>query len=183
MTHIDRIREHVECITPGNWLWSGYRSARSLQLLSDAPRRPVVMLFERWGMNDAAPSFAVGRVEKVLGGSPEGHRTVPAVGIMTRADELVPEPDGDRITTIDHPDAQFLAAAPGYVRDLLSEVDRLRAERDALHIVLAAAQDWAYGTGGSETDQAERLNLAVTEHDRLVDEQAGQRALAAEGVA
>lgn len=114
------IRAHLDRITPGSWRWGGNFDSRPayIDLRSDFSLTPIVMTFDRWGTGGATPSFSVRE--------PGAH---PASGLMTRAHELAKRQYSHRgdIGRVDHPDAEFIAAAPDYVRHLLAENDRLRA--------------------------------------------------------
>lgn len=108
---IEAIRARHGAATPGPYRWRGYATSHQISLDSRATGDEV-LAFRRWGMQRAQPVFGT-------------------KGLLYPASELLkPDtaPDRRRITAILHPDAEFLAHSWEDVRDLLAEVDRLKAE-------------------------------------------------------
>lgn len=110
-TRLNEIRERHAAASVGPWRWTGYRRSYQIDLMSG--RGDEVMGFKRWGMGSAQPVFCT----KGL--------LYSAFGLTEGCD---PQGGGrDRITEIPHPDARFIATSWQDVKDLLAEVDRLRA--------------------------------------------------------
>lgn len=106
---LQEIRARCQAATPGPWRWRGNLSGKCLRLTALIGLRPIVMSFERWGMQSARPVF---RNER---------------DVMVRP-PLVPSAPHNPwdIIAIDHPDARFIEHARQDVDDLLAEVERLR---------------------------------------------------------
>lgn len=115
---LDAIRARHAAATPGPWRWFGsggrIRKAVKVYLATVNRGRIFVMDFVRSGWRDAQPRFQVRR---------------SGMGLMTPSHELFAYEVEyrDDISGITHPDAEFLAHSWEDVRDLLDEVDRLRA--------------------------------------------------------
>ncbi|MCG6493401.1 hypothetical protein [Kitasatospora sp. A2-31] len=114
---LDAIKARVQAATPGPWRWRGNTEARHLRLQTPHRGGLTVMDFKRWGMQGARPRFARDYV-------------------MHPADEMVEYEVAawsehiyrKDVVGIDHPDAQFIAAARTDVPALVAEVERLTAE-------------------------------------------------------
>lgn len=108
------LRELAEKATPGPWSWNINLASKHVNLEA---RRNTVMAFWRYGMSNAAPAFC---------------RQEPC--ILERAEvhaKIVPgrEHHADWYQTIDHPDANYIAAAnPTTILALLAELEGLRAK-------------------------------------------------------
>lgn len=131
---IDEIRDRAAAATPGPWAWFGNTDNYHVELSTTHSGRYRVMIFDRWGMRNAQPAFAVGRERA----DTEDGVKLGTHGRMTPASklpvyEVAPDaldskdPDVYRadLSGIRNPDAVFLAAARQDVDDLLAEVDRL----------------------------------------------------------
>lgn len=132
------IRERAERATPGPWMWDMRTGQRTCMLTTAHSGRYFVMTFDRWGMNDACPSFLA--CEKYEG--PVGARG--ALGTV-RADKLAKSLPGKEHHNgfddfIDHPDAIFIEHAPEDVNRLLAEHARLTDENARLAWELGAAK-------------------------------------------
>lgn len=81
--------------TPGPWEWHVDPKYKMARLMSMTRMRPIVMSFERWGMNRAAPEFR--DAEKDL---------------LYRVEHWLPTERRGMYFDIDHPDARLMQAAP-----------------------------------------------------------------------
>jgi hypothetical protein len=117
------IRAARAATSPGPWRWSGNTATQQMSLTCWVPGwgRTTVMDFVRWGMRGAQPRFR--------GGSIMHKGSDLAVWEVNRAaiDPADPSLYRHDVVGLRSPDAAFIADAPGYVDDLLAEVDRLRA--------------------------------------------------------
>lgn len=128
------LRELLARATPLPWFWGGNTEANWLGIASGASGRPYVMMFRRWGMRGATPTFAVGRDPKD-----------PAwTGLMTRACELARyqvlggqtiaeaghEPYRYDVVGIDSPDAELLVEAVNALPALLANAETLASLRE-----------------------------------------------------
>jgi hypothetical protein len=109
--------------TPGPWRWEINKEAKRIQLTGgDMPFDITVMSFERWGMNSAQPTFL-----KVA--LPDHMLIEKAVSFS----EIVPgrAHHSNWFQTINHPDANLIAAAP----DLLEACEEAIKMYDAIESV------------------------------------------------
>jgi len=127
---ITEIKSRLEAATPGPWIWDVNSAYHQMRLLTTHSGMYFVMGFRRWGTQSAAPAFQV--FTKYEGPvSERGSRG------LQRADKLLKSHPGKEHhegydDDIDHPDAQLIAHAPEDIRVLLDEIERLRAENEAL---------------------------------------------------
>ena len=149
--------------TPGPWRWEFNAKNRHVGLCGGVPAYDLtVMDFARWGMGGAQPVFLE------PGTTPTLHR------LSDRADWLAPiagrKHHAHWCSTVTHPDARLMAAAPA----LLAEVKRQAAEIERLRAALAKAREglscglWDYGPGQSEHDQCDAL---IGEIDAILGDQ------------
>ena len=121
MSEID-LRRYEGC-TAGPWRWEFNEQSKSLRLVGGNPRYDLTVIdFARWGM-----SCATMRLRDT------GHAGMQLMyRIHDRPDWIAPEPGREHHKhwhqLLTHPDALLSQDAPA----LLAEVERLRAERDAL---------------------------------------------------
>lgn len=133
---IEEIRARAAAATPGPWAWFGNTDNYSVELSTAHSGRYRVMIFDRWGMRNAQPAFAVGRewaetengIKLGTHGRMTGASKLPVYEVAPNA-LTDKDPDVYRadLAGIRSPDATFLAAARQDVDDLLAEVDRLNA--------------------------------------------------------
>lgn len=100
--------------TPGRWLWILNLKAKQVHLEAQDGPRQYVIDFVRWGTNGAQPRFQVD-------------------GLMQDAQDCAAIVEGREhhaawYQTLDHPDANLIAAAPDLLRRLVDEVKRLRLQ-------------------------------------------------------
>jgi hypothetical protein len=116
------IRAARAAASPGPWAWSGDTSNNRLYLSCWIPGwgRTTVMDFVRWGMASAQPRFRDGNM---MSKAAEHAVWEVAREATHRDDQRLYRHD---VVGVRNADARFIAAAPGYVDDLLAEVDRLR---------------------------------------------------------
>ena len=119
---LSEIKERCEKATPGPWNWEVSTINKCIGLEN---WRDKVMDFARYGMDGAAPRFNVD-------------------GIMERADKLaksIPGMEHHRgfDDYINHPDAFFIAHSRTDIPALIAEVERLKAENEALNKALYSA--------------------------------------------
>lgn len=112
---LEESRRICDAATPGPWRWNVNVRCKDIGLESP---ESVVMDFVRYGMDGAAPSFALN-------------------GVLERADRMAKSLPGKEHHVgfddyIDHPDAAFIAYARTALPQALDEIERLRAERDYL---------------------------------------------------
>jgi hypothetical protein len=128
---LDAIRARDTDATPGPWGWYGNVDTRTVALVARTSGLPFVMGFERWGMQDARPSFCyrneAGARAWVMA-PVDGGNVVYEVDRNATDRKASTVYRGD-IVGIRNPDAEFIAHARQDVTDLLAEVERLRAER------------------------------------------------------
>lgn len=124
-TETDRlaeIRARAAAATPGPWRWHGNTDNRHVWLQTPRMGGMTVMDFVRWGMQQAAPRFGV---DGLMRTADTMVRYAVAPDATSRKDPSVYRAD---ITSIRHPDAEFIAASRADVDWLLAEVERLRDE-------------------------------------------------------
>jgi len=97
--------------TPGPWRWELNEKHKDISLSGGVPAFDLmVMSFVRYGMNDAAPTFS--------------RRFESDSNEMVRADQFAKEVKGREhhsiwFKTINHPDANLIAAAPDLLQALI----------------------------------------------------------------
>lgn len=96
--------------TPGPWLWKVDLNSRQITLQSEGNMRQIVMDFVRWSN----------------GGAPRLNKN----GLMERGDAFATIVEGREhhaswFQSLDHPDAQLIAAAPTIYKALSEIVDSL----------------------------------------------------------
>lgn len=109
--------------TPGPWRWEISLQSKYIQLCGGArPYDLIVMDFERWGMQGAAPRFL--RPDKTHGDLLEAARDYAAI---------VPGREHHKhwFQTINHPDANLIAAAPDLLLSLMRITDAYSGDRCA----------------------------------------------------
>lgn len=107
----------------GRWFWTGNTAYQRIFLARRVAGLGLVsvMDFKRWGMQGAQPRFLT-----------DGWLMRPANDLAVwEVNRKATDPNDPSlyrhgIVGIRHPDATLMAEAPGYVDDLLAEVDRLR---------------------------------------------------------
>lgn len=130
MSRLDDIRKRSNAATPGPWQWDMRHKSGITQLVTAHSGRYYVMGVERWGMQNACPTFQV--YEKYSGPVRERHSKG-----MVRADQLAtPIPGKEHHfgfeDHINHPDAVFIEHSKDDVEWLLTTIDSLTKDRDAL---------------------------------------------------
>ncbi|MEU8920380.1 hypothetical protein AB0D10_05490 [Kitasatospora sp. NPDC048545] len=126
---LDAIQARCDAATPGPWRWRGNTEARHLRLQTPHHGGLTVMDFKRWGMQGARPRFA------------RDHLMYPANEMVTY-EVAAWSKDIYRkdIVGIEHPDAEFIAAAREDVPALLARVRELEAAIGAV-LALPTATD------------------------------------------
>lgn len=133
----EELRRLAEKATPGPWEWNVNLKSKSVELRGHPRRmRETVMGFDRWGMNLAQPLFNVD-------------------GLLVDVSELaaiVPgrEHHADWFRTIEHPDADFIAASREAIPALLADLDAKDAEIARLLAVESAARAFWIAHRGAE---------------------------------
>lgn len=118
------MRARLAAATPGPWAWFGNTKWRNCYLATQKHGRRYVMEFARWGMRAAQPVFQTNHEMRTL-------EELVSDG-MAECDH-----NHELIHGIQHPDAELIANAPADLSDLLTEVERLRAD--------SARLDWMQG--------------------------------------
>lgn len=113
--------------TPGPWRWWGH-DGRTIALTTRGYGIAAVMAFARLGMQEAQPVFYK-RSTKPEGGYIDGGKFRKAMDIAVRERDYRTD-----IAKLDHPDAEWIAAADP------TTVSALIAERDALADILDAVR-------------------------------------------
>ena len=116
------IKARASAATPGPWRWRGNIDNRQIWLQTPRMYGMTIMDFERWGMQQAVPRFAVDGLMYKADGMVV-YEVAP--NATTRKDPSVYRAD---ITAIRHPDAEFIAASRADVDWLVAEIERLRAQ-------------------------------------------------------
>jgi hypothetical protein len=158
----------------GPWRWELNEDSKSAQLVGGRPMfDKYVMDFARWGMGGAAPRFN----DAIASGE---------YNIMERVEKygaVVPgrEHHANWFKDIDHPDAQWIAAAnPATVLELISERDELRAEIEQMRAdagryrwlrdeARAEYEERIFVTSDGHKDYYEPSGMYETELDDAVD--------------
>lgn len=122
---LDAIDAAEKAATPGPWMWDMRSKGRIAQITTAHSGRYYVMGFERWGLQDACPSFQV--YDRY-----EGPVTERGSQGMVRADKLArPKPNMEHRfgydDDIDHPDARFMIISRTAVPRMRGEIERLKA--------------------------------------------------------
>ena len=135
---ISAIRQRAEAATPGPWQWFGNTDVNDIYLATVRWGRQIVMMFERWGMQSAQPTFIEGRTWKAnpgdsldfdLGCGAKKAKDLAVFEVApkaTRRDD--PKVYRADVSGLRSPDATFIAHSRQDVADLLAEVDRLTSE-------------------------------------------------------
>lgn len=156
--------------TAGPWRWEFNGKNRHVGLCGGVPAYDLtVMDFTRWGMGGAQPVFLE------PGNLPTLHR------LSDRQDWVAPIPSRERhahwCSTVTHPDARLMAAAPDLLAEVklqAAEIERLKAdlsrERSA-HEETRLARNRARLEGIAEA----RANL-MPEIERMQQEECGSKA-------
>ena len=95
---------------PGPWRWYGHVATRALSIVSEAPWRPRVLDFARWGFTGSQPRFNA--------------RDPSDETRMVEASERVQQDAVGNVTGIAAPDAEFIVKSRSFVPRLLAEVRR-----------------------------------------------------------
>jgi hypothetical protein len=140
------IRERCEKATNGPWKWNLNCNAKHVELEGVTGMRETVMRPARWGMSGA-------RLQFLSGGLMENCEAFAAP-------RLNREHHAHWCADINHPDAQFIAHARTDLPDLLSEVERLRAEVAALQTY----RDVCNATIRDDEKEFDRLEALIQEH-------------------
>lgn len=148
---LEAIRARHEAATPGPWHWAGNTDVHRIYLANWTPGlgRCTIMDFSRWGMQSARPRFAE---DLMMVDADKRAVYEVAKAATSRLDPRVYRAD---ISSIDHPDAVFIAHARADIPALLAEVGSLRAK-------LAAVEGWQRSWSDSE-DRLLLLPEASTE--------------------
>ncbi|MEV7358180.1 hypothetical protein [Kitasatospora sp. NPDC091276] len=162
---LDAIQARLDAATPGPWRWRGNTESRHLRLQTPHHGGLTVMDFERWGMQGAQPRFA------------RDHLMYPANEMVTY-EVAAWSKDIYRkdIVGIEHPDAEFIAAARQDVPALLARVRELEAERDRYRTAWHSARRRASllhdenATWRRTVTSVEQDRDRVFEHARTQDE-------------
>lgn len=123
--------------TPGPWRWEMNENSKCINLCGGKPKYDLtVMDFARWGMSGAAPRFNIKLGET-------------GFNVMERADtfgQIVPgrEHHANWFKTLNHPDAQLIAAAPDLLSALQHMVHLHMCEQEGLSSGQPTAAYW-YG--------------------------------------
>lgn len=128
MNWLDEYEAKLEAATPGPWYWHGVKKHHDIALLTTKNGHQTVMDFVRWGMNGCAPRLKVdGVLERVevLAQPRQAHR-----------------PDGE-FYSVNHPDAEFIAASPEMVAKLIAAVRFMQDEMLDDILSLVEAQDYS----------------------------------------
>lgn len=117
----DEIKARANAATPGPWAWFGNTDVWDIHLSTVGRGLLTVMDFARWGMNRAAPRFAVDGLMHRADEFPI-YEVCPTA--TSRKDRRVYRAD---IAGVRHPDAEFIAHSRADVEWLITEVERLRS--------------------------------------------------------
>lgn len=108
--------------TPGPWRWEINKESKRIQLTGgDMPFDLTIMAFERWGMNSAQPTFL-----KVA----ESNHMLIEKAVSFAAIVSGREHHSNWFQTINHPDANLIAASPDLLQACESFVEW--AEKQAM---------------------------------------------------
>lgn len=121
--------------TPGPWRWEFNAKHKNVSICGGLPTYDLTVLdFSRWGMGGAQPVFLE------PGNLPTLHR------LADRQDWVAPIPGREHhahwCSTVTHPDARLMAAAPALLAEVkrqAAEIERLRGEAGVLRAWIAAA--------------------------------------------
>lgn len=126
---IEKAKELDEKATPGPWMWDLRECNHQCLLTTTHSGKYYVMGFERWGMQDAIPSFQV--YDRY-----EGKMSERGSHGMVRADKLSKSYPGKEHHVgfdnfIDNPDARYIAESREIFHEMLCAVTELlsRAEK------------------------------------------------------
>ena len=130
---LDAIEARANAARPGPWMWRGNVDIHYVLLQSLAPGRWDVLDFARWGFSNAQPVFTdhkTGMLTRPMK-EPGGVRFDVCPAATARDDPRVYRGD---FVAINHPDAEFIAAAREDVPKLIArirELEAMLAERSA----------------------------------------------------
>lgn len=130
---LQAIRDRAQAATPGPWEWHGNVDSHNLRLATWNRRKGhgeyTVMDFVRHGMQGAQPRFINERscMDKASDDPMPVYQVCPTC--TDRKDQRVYRGD---IVGLRHPDAEFIAAAPQDVQDLLAHIRHQEAQIEAL---------------------------------------------------
>jgi len=116
--------------TPGPWRWELNEKYKDVSISGGIPAFDLlVMSFVRYGMKDAAPTFS--------------RRFESDSNEMVRVDQFAKEVKGREhhsgwFKTIDHPDANLIAAAPDLLQAALEYVAMIEADQGNPHLNLVS---------------------------------------------
>lgn len=124
MTPAD-LRTLLAAATPGPWAWYGNTKTQTCYLATVGGGRVFVMQFDRWGMQNAQPTFQW----------PVGHADGSGTGVMYPMSKL-PEDAGPDFEVsyrrdfvgIKHPDASLIVAAVNALPGLLDRIEDLETQ-------------------------------------------------------
>jgi hypothetical protein len=126
MNKIDEIESRFNAATPGPWKWLVNKGCKDIKLVTVNWGNYYVMGFERWGFEQAQPTFQ--KYENYKGSVQERKSKGMRKAIeLSKWNQTYRSDDG----WIDHPDAEFIAHSQDDIVYLLSELERVTAERDA----------------------------------------------------
>lgn len=140
----EKVKEIDEKATPGPWMWDLRECNHQCLLTTTHSGKYYVMGFQRWGLQDALPSFQV--YDRYDG--PMKDRGSHG---MVRADKLSKSYPGQEHhrgfdNFIDHPDARYIAESRQLfhllaeaITDLLARAEAAEARADEAEASLAAA--------------------------------------------
>lgn len=135
---LEKARKIDNAATPGPWMWDLRIATRQCYLLTEHSGQYYVMGFERWGMQQALPTFQV--YEKC-----EGEMHERGSHGMFRADKLAKSYPGKEHHNgfddyINNPDAVFIAESRQLVHDLTVAVSELLARAESAEKKLAECE-------------------------------------------